>query len=74
MPEYLYTVDMGQDYGPRLEALAAHAGADDVEAFARTLMQLAIELREAQEWAERDEGDKRPRAPGDMTIDDDIPF
>jgi len=69
MPEYFYTVDMGPVLGARLEKLAASAGVDDVEAFARQLLAMAIDLREQMETADT----RLPGQPGGV-LDDDLPF
>jgi len=42
-PEYLYTLDLGETYGRKLEQLAAMASYDDVEAFAAMLLRDAID-------------------------------
>lgn len=50
MTEYFYTVQLGDYFGAKLEALAARASYDDVEAFAALLLCDAITLTEHQEW------------------------
>lgn len=49
MDEYFYTLDLGPSYGPKLEALAAQASFDDVEAFAAMLLSHAVDAFEAFE-------------------------
>lgn len=49
MDEYYYTLDLGPSYGPKLEALAAQASFDDVEAFAAVLLSHAVNAFEAFE-------------------------
>ncbi|KIT16377.1 hypothetical protein [Jannaschia aquimarina] len=81
IPEYFYTVDLGPNFGPRLNKLAAMASfEDDVEAFAAILLSGAIEQLEASEVRFRKELDEydenRPHSLGDPRgeMDDDIPF
>jgi hypothetical protein len=49
MDDYFYTLDLGPSYGPKLEALAAQASFDDVEAFAAVLLSHAVDAFEAFE-------------------------
>ncbi|WPZ14618.1 hypothetical protein T8J41_01975 [Nitratireductor rhodophyticola] len=49
MDDYFYTLNLGPSYGPKLEALAAQASFDDVEAFAAVLLSHAVDAFEAFE-------------------------
>lgn len=64
MDEYFYTLDLGPSFGPKLEALAALASYEDVEAFAAMLLCHAVDAFEAFE-ADFDTGDE---------AEDSIPF
>lgn len=52
MIEYFYTLDLGNNYGPKLEAMASEASFDDVEAFAAMVLCHALDLMEALEQAD----------------------
>lgn len=84
-PEYFYTVDLKEHYGPKLERLAALAS-EEPEEYAAMLLAHAIDLEEA-EWKAREEGaaestaEAIKRAGGlfkigsrPKEIDDDLPF
>jgi len=49
MDEYFYTLDLGTVYGRKLEALAAQASYEDVEAFGALLLRHAVDAFEAFE-------------------------
>ena len=49
MDEYFYTLHLGPSYGPKLEALAAQASYEDVEAFGAFLLRHAVDAFEAFE-------------------------
>jgi len=69
IPDYLYTVDLGPTFGPRLERLAAMAAETDVEAFAALLLRGAIAELEQGE-AELQDVAEGPQPEGK----DDLPF
>lgn len=53
MAEYFYTLDLGSEFGPRLQKLAAQQGGDaDVEAYAAMLLCAAIEIAEISDEME----------------------
>jgi len=64
MDEYFYSLDLGPSFGPKLEALAAQASYEDVEAFAAMILCHALGALEAFE-ADFDPGDE---------AEDSIPF
>lgn len=64
MAEYFYTLDLGPTYGPKLEALAALASYEDVEAFAAMILCHALDAMEGHE----------PNFGADDDMDDGIPF
>lgn len=82
MTENLYTLDLGQTYGPKLERLARQASFEDVEEFAAIILCHALDALEAGEREEdaalaaqlRNET-VLPSAPGNQKeMDDDIRF
>ncbi|MDJ1008637.1 MAG: hypothetical protein QNJ13_12525 [Paracoccaceae bacterium] len=87
MPEYFYTLDLGQTYGPKLEQHAAQARFDDIQAFAEMILCHALDLMERLDAAQNIDRDDDweaevlarpvPENPGserDTDFDDGIPF
>lgn len=79
MTEYFYTIELNQYFGRKLEALAAKASSEDVEAFAASILIYAIATLEAEERQEKQALRALTEAmpPGLRTggnVDDDIPY
>lgn len=78
MVEYFYTIELNEYFGRRLEALAARASYDDVEAFAALILRYGIDLMEddmQQALAETRGFSENPLpGPPQDGMDDDIPI
>ncbi|WP_419907614.1 hypothetical protein [Hoeflea sp.] len=76
MKNHRYTFDLGNEYGPKLEALAARSHCKDTRAFAETIIRRAIDIAEAIDQAEdavyalRSAMEETPN----LDLDDGIPF
>ena len=80
MAEYFYTLDLGEKYGAKLQALAVQASFDDIEAFAAMILADALDSMESCAPAAGASG-KPPSDcrtdggfEGGQDMDDDIPF
>ena len=79
-PEYFFTVDLGELYGPKMVEAAAEASYDDVEAYAALILRYALdwldETREADlaEATQEVEDVEIPDENASGDINDDIPF